>query len=141
MDCSWTDERKKSGGRQEENTVSEVTEGNCGQELMNGRMWPSLSRRERRRIAPTAAGQQMEDCPEGDWGRVDELQSSRGAGGILVVLSEGRDQCNGGGRGSLIPPPQVDGGTHTHIAPPERVRSCTRTGATRLSLPALVGEE
>lgn len=36
-DGLFLDERKNPGG-QEENTISEGTEGNCGQELMNGRM-------------------------------------------------------------------------------------------------------
>lgn len=37
-DGLFLDERKNLGGRQEENTISEETEGNRGQELMNGRM-------------------------------------------------------------------------------------------------------
>lgn len=37
-DGLFLDERKNPGGYQEENTISEGTEANCGQELMNGRM-------------------------------------------------------------------------------------------------------
>lgn len=48
-------ERTQEGARKK--LISEVTEGNCGQELMSGRRGPSLSRRGG--DSPTAAGQQV----------------------------------------------------------------------------------
>lgn len=85
-----------------------------GQELRNGRMWPSLSRKGRN----PARQQQAGGCPGAGWlGPVDELHPAVVVGGILVELSEVPTGAMAG-EGSPIPPPRPHGGMFP--APHER---------------------